>query len=619
MLGGVAFTDADHPVDRELATAMTGRIRTGPRPEAVSGPGVLLFAGGEGAAASRSGPFLVAADLDLVNEPELEARTGATSAVAAVLHLYEREGAGVLGRLRGGFAVAIWDDRDRSVLLGVDHFGIKRLYYARRPGVAAFASRAAAVLAVPGLDRGVSRDGVYHYLAFGYVPAPGSPFEGVRRLPPGHLVRLAPEGETVRRYWDLSYRERPIALREAASRTLVFLSEAVARALGPGPVKDTGTFLSGGTDSSTVLGLATRLGGERFPAFSIGFAEARFDELGYARIAARHFNAAHTVHVVSPAEALAALPALVESYDEPFGNESAVGTFLCARIAAQAGMSRLLAGDGGDEIFGGNERYRKSRLYAPYQRLPAWLRRRLIEPVLLTRPDAGASVLGRARRYVRRARIPNPRRLYSWSPLFPGALPGAGRELLHPDLLAAVDAEAPWRVLDEHFERPEATSELNRILYLDMKLTIGDNDLLKVTRTAEAAGVTVRFPMLDVSLVEFTSTLPARFKVRGLEKRVAFKRAVASLLPAEILAKRKHGFGVPVSEWLREHAGFRELARDTLLGGDGAGARAWLRADALARLFELAEAHPGAGYGERLWTLLMLALWERQHVARRPW
>jgi asparagine synthase (glutamine-hydrolysing) len=403
------------------------------------------------------------------------------------------------------------------------------------------------------------------------------------------------------------YAERRIAAGEAARAMFRTTGAAVARAIEGRPAKELGAFLSGGTDSSTVVGLLTRLTGEPANAFSIGFAEDRYNELHWAEVTARHFGAAHATRLVTPAEALGALPRLVEAFDEPFGNNSALGTYHCALLARERGVTRLLAGDGGDEIFGGNERYRTDRIFALYHRLPSPLRRAVVEPVLAALPDGGGSVLGLAQRYVRRAKLPNPRRFYSYQFFF---AQHAG-EWLAPDFVAAVVPEAPVAVLDALWADARAAAELNRLLHLDLRLTLGDNDLLKVTRTADLAGVGVRFPLLDVELVELMATLPARFKVRGLEKRHLFRRAFRDLLPAATLAKRKQGFGVPTSLWLKHHPEFAALARDTLLGAT-ARRRGWFRPGALERLFALHAADTTPFYGDLLWTVLALELWQRR-------
>jgi asparagine synthase (glutamine-hydrolysing) len=612
LLAGIVHRDHDRPASASLLQAMAARVPGTGTPLTLTSGNVGFLAGAAGKEPKRYQAAIAAADLDLVNLQELRALTGLTAGCEVLARLYELEGWQGLRHLRGAFAVALWDPRQDSLWLGADHFGIKQLYYATTPDGLAFASRPSALLAVPGVSGGVDPQVVYDYLNLRAVSSPASIWKGVRRLPPGHVLMVRRGSLTVEPYWDLEYPERRIGLREAMAATSRHVEEAVAAALGGGPAKETGAFLSGGTDSSTVLGYMARLTGERVPAFSIGFHEERFDELRYADLAARHFNASHEKHIVTADEALGALPALVETYDEPFGNNSAIGTYLCARLAHGCGVRRLLAGDGGDEIFGGNERYASDRVFARYHRLPAVARRGVIEPLLRILPGGGAGLIGKARRYVRRANLSTARRLYSYA--FFAAQEGRG--LLAPELLAGVEAEGPWRIVEGHFDAVRATSELNRILYMDIKLTLGDNDLVKVTRTSELAGVGVRFPFLDRPLVEFTATLPADFKVRGLEKRYLFKRAFRSLLPAEILAKRKHGFGIPTSDWLCRHGGFRELARESLLSPWARGL-GYFRPGALERLFALHESDRTPYYGDQLWTVLMLHLWHRRHLEGR--
>jgi asparagine synthase (glutamine-hydrolysing) len=232
---------------------------------------------------------------------------------------------------------------------------------------------------------------------------------------------------------------------------------------------------------------------------------------------------------------------------------------------------------------------------------------------MLLRMPEQAGWLGRAKRYVRRANIPNPRLFYSWEFFFAQQ----GAELLTPEFRRAVDLEAPWALVQAHWDRVQADAGLSRQLYLDMKLAIGDNDLLKVTRTAELAGVEVRFPLLDLRLVEFTNGLPARFKVRGLEKRYLFKRAFRSLLPPEILAKRKHGFGVPTSSWIRQPGRFHDLVHDTLLSSRLRD-RGYFQPAALEDLLRLHDTDDTPYYGDQLWRVLMLELWHRRHTDGGP-
>lgn len=560
----------------------------------------------------RVGHVSVVADLDLSNDKELGALSGCPdNPCRAVATLYAREGRRVIDRMRGAFALAIWDEQALELLLAVDHFGVKRLFYAGDRRRMAFANRPSALLAVFGEPTRIDPTSVYNYLNFSFVPAPASIYRGVSRLAPGHTLRVAAGHVVLEPYWDMTYPEQPLDPRDGADSLYRLADAAVNRALADVSSNQAGAFLSGGTDSSTIVGLMARSTETPVNAFSIGFQENAYDELDYARIAARHFGATHHTTIVTPEAAFNLLPRLVDAYDEPFGNNSAIGTFFCAESARERGVTLMLAGDGGDEIFGGNERYRTDRIFGAYSHLPAALRRRLLEPLVFGLPDGGETLLGRAQRYIRRANLPNPRRFYSYEFFF--ALEAS--RLFTADFLGSVDLDAPYHVAQAAYDRIQASSELNKLLYLDLKLAIGDNDLLKVTRTAELAGVRVRFPMLDLDLVEFTGTMPARWKVRGLEKRYLFKRALRKLLPPEILAKRKHGFGVPTSIWLRDHPRFQELARETLLS-TRARTRGYFRAGAVEELLDCHRTDSTPYYGDLLWRILMLELWHCRHLDR---
>ena len=608
VLGGLLGGDAARPADLARVRDMAARSRESSPAIAASGP-FGVFLGGEELPWQGDGSVIVAGDFDLLNLDELRSATGRVAPQEALAVLFEREGREAIRRLRGAFAVAVWDSARRLLLLAVDQVGLRRLYYAVTSAGVSFASRPGLLRGLPGVDGAPDPSAIYNYLNFGFIPAPTSVHADIRRIEPGCLVTVQDGAVTVVRYWDLAYVEKPLDLDGTSRDTVQRAEAAVARALGDDGVKHTGTFLSGGTDSSTILGLMTRLSGERINAFSIGFHERRYDELDHAERAARHFGAIHHVRRISPGQALEALPQLVEAYDEPFGNNSAIGTLLCARAARECGLTRLLAGDGGDEIFGGNERYATDAVFARYGRVPSVVRRALLEPLLGVLPAGGAGVIGKAQRYVRRANLANPRRFYSYEFVFAQD----GRGLLDPAFLEAVEPGAPWTVLERHFGRVTAPAELNRLLYLDMKLTIGDNDLLKVVRTADEAGIGVRFPFLDLPMVEFTATWPAPFKVRGGEKRYLFKRAFRDLLPRETLTKPKHGFGVPTSLWLRTHPGFVDLLHDALLGSD-ASVRAYFRPGALDELLRLHASDSTAFYGDIVWKVLMLELWHRHHL-----
>jgi asparagine synthase (glutamine-hydrolysing) len=364
--------------------------------------------------------------------------------------------------------------------------------------------------------------------------------------------------------------------------------------------------LSGGTDSSSIAGLFVRIKQQPANAFSIGFAEQRFDELGYAKLAAQHFGLAHFERILRPQEASDLISKIVDLFDEPFANASAIPTYACLEFAKSHGISTMLAGDGGDELFGGNERYRIHQVYDLYQRIPRSLRK-LLEPALFAIP-ANGGVIGKAQTYVRRSNVPNPERYCRWRMLqvFPST------DVLGP-ALPSVNGDALATPQGYH-RSASAHSELNRLLHIDVNMTLGDEDIPKVVRTAEQNGVNVRFPYLHQSLAEFAGRLPVHLKVKGFKKRYLFKRATKGFLPAAILQKKKHGFGLPIGIWLKTDPGLRTMSRDILLSA-AASQRGYFRREFIESLMTRMEQDDTPYYGDLLWVFLMLELWHRRHVA----
>jgi len=354
--------------------------------------------------------------------------------------------------------------------------------------------------------------------------------------------------------------------------------------------------------------MMSRMGQGAPRAFSIGFQEQPFNELGYAEIAAKRFGAEHHTYLVGPEDCFAALPQMVRSFDEPFGNSSAIPTYFCARLAAEAGVKVLLAGDGGDELFGGNERYATDKIFQAYHSIPGPLRKGLIEPLLRLAPFEGG-LPGRAHRYVRRANMDPIARLLSFQFL----ATHAREEVFEAGFLQMLSGYSITDIASHYYATAPAKDSLDRILYTDVKITLGDSDLPKVTRMCELAGMQVRFPFLDRSVADFSGCIPAKLKVKGFEKRYLFKRAFRNLLPAEIIAKKKHGFGIPVSTWLKSDPKFRELAHDVLLSRR-AFERNYFRRPFIEELFRKHQTDESPYYGDTLWTFLTLELWHRQTV-----
>jgi asparagine synthase (glutamine-hydrolysing) len=508
--------------------------------------------------------------------------------------------------LGGRGALALFDKEKRELLLAVDRFGIQTLYVSRTPYGVAFASTLGALRRLPGFRWEVDPQSVFNYVYFHMVPAPRGIFRGIERLDPSEYL-LARGGEVVRRrYWKPRYDESAASEAEFAEEFRIRVRAAVRSCLS-GAAGKVGAFLSGGTDSSTVVGVLGELTGEAPRAYSIGFRTEGYDETSYARIAAKHFGADHHEYVVSPGDVMEALPLLAEAYDEPFGNASAVASYYCARMAREDGVSTLLGGDGGDEIFAGNERYATQQIFEYYARLPGVVRRGLLEPILGLAPANGLGLLRKAKGYVRKATTPLPDRLEDYN--FVNRM--EPEVIFTPELLSRVRPEEPLELLRRSYAEAETSSVLNRLLYLDIKFTLADNDLRKVGGTCAMAGVDVLYPFLDPDLVDFANRIPPRLKLKGTKLRYLFKRASEGFLPPEILKKKKHGFGVPVARWMRDETPLRELAYESLRS---LVKRGYLRDDFVRNLIELHQGEHADYYGVMVYVLSMLELWHRKHA-----
>jgi asparagine synthase (glutamine-hydrolysing) len=508
---------------------------------------------------------------------------------------FARLGPEVVKVVEGEFSVFIEDARGRC-FAAVDRFASHPLCYRFDAGRLMVAERADSI-ARPGTA--LDSQAIFDYLYFHVIPSPRTVFTHVARLPPGHFA-LAENGTLViRRWWNPLFIEnlRPgfQTLREEFVR---LLRQAVSEQLGGHSV---GCFLSGGTDSSTVAGLVKEKSG-RAQTFSIGFDAPGYDEMQYARIAARHFDTRHHEYYVRPDDIVDAIPGIAASYDQPFGNSSVLPAYFCAKMAREHGVERLLAGDGGDELFGGNSRYAKQRLFELYGSIYAPLRRRVIEPLTRVPQSRGLPGFRKFVSYVEQAKTPLPDRLDLQNLLLHLGL----GEVFAPDFLAAIDTAEPARQQRQTYAASTARSTINRMLEYDWKFTLADNDLPKVRGATAHAGVDVAFPLLDPRLVDFSLRLAPELKLRRLKLRWFFKEALRGFLPDAILTKRKHGFGLPFGVWLTTHTRLRELAFDSLRS---LASRRIVRGDFIARLTDdYVREHPGY-YGELVWILMVLELW----------
>ena len=524
----------------------------------------------------------------------------------AFLDEYRRVGAEALKSLTGDFALALLDAETGQALLAIDRIGIRNLIWQHSGDSLIFASTADALAAHPGVRREIDHQGIYNYVYFHMIPGPGTAFRDQTRLPPGSALHFRSGRVSTAPYWAMRFDEDgPENVARFKPPFLAAMRDGIATAADFGPC---GAFLSGGTDSSTVAGVLGGVTGKPARTYSIGFDAEGFDEMEYARLASRHFKTEHHEYYVTPDDVVQAVPMIADVYDQPFGNASAIPTYFCARLAKQDGITRLLGGDGGDELFGGNARYAKQYQLSLYENIPAALRRGLLEAAIFKLPGGERlPLIRKARSYIEQASLPMPARYETYNLL---ERLGAAN-VFSADFLASIDPAHPHALMKETYDAAHAGSLINRMLALDIKFTLADNDLPKVTRMCELAGVDIAYPLLSEPVVDFSATLPPALKLKGTKLRYFFKEALRDFLPNEIITKQKHGFGLPVGTWLQSHAPLRELAGDSL---QRLKARNIIRADFIDSLFsDRMKSHAGY-YGTMVWILMMMELWFEKHA-----
>ena len=530
----------------------------------------------------------------------------AASPADAIWQAYKASGRLFLEHLTGRFALAIVDHARSCVVLALDPMGMEALAYAQDSGRILFSSSAAKVARAVGPRAHLRAQALFDYLLLHMVPAPETVFEGVFKLRPGTCAIFEGGRLSIERFWTPHF-------THGSSGDFPALRDDLLKSLHDGvaacrPDAKTGAFLSGGLDSSTVAGMLGKVSGTGPRTFSMGFGVDEFNELEYAHIANRRFGASPHEYQVTPEDIVDVFPKIAAAYDEPFGNSSAIPTYCCARLAAQHGVTHLLAGDGGDELFGGNERYVRQRVFEIYgKRIPAWARTGLIEP--LTRgidPESRIMPLRKLRSYVDQARIPLPERLESWNFMYRTDL-GA---MLDDEFRAAIDTRRPIATMTEVYAQAPSDEMLHKMLFYDWHYTLSDNDLRKVGTTCALAGVKVSYPMLDPRVVDVSLRVPPGMMIEGLELRSFYKKAMRDFLPDEILRKKKHGFGLPFGVWLKTHARLGELIYGLL---SALKTRQIVKPKFLDTLIaEAREGHPGY-YGYAIWDLSMLEAWLQAH------
>jgi asparagine synthase (glutamine-hydrolysing) len=516
-----------------------------------------------------------------------------------IVHAYEQWGASAIAKLRGMFGLALWDRRTRTMLIARDRVGIKPLHYATFGDRLYFGSEIKSLLCAPDLPRDLNAAALDHYLSFLYAPPDASFFTHVRKLPPGHVLTWHEGRTTMTPFWQPGGEETFAGSdADAVDELKRVLMDAVrAHLISDVPL---GAFLSGGIDSSLVVAMMSRVSGGRVKTFSIGFDQPQYDELQYARQVAERYDTDHHEDVVTP-DGIGILDTLVSHFDEPFGDASAIPTWYVSQLAAKH-VTVTLSGDGGDELFGGYDRYLQDPRVAAIDRYaPPAIRR--VAGLVSSRLPHGA----KGKRFLRHI-SENARGRYIDAVGFFNADDKSG--LYSEGLRARLSGDDPERRVLKRFDRYAALPWASQMMRFDIETYLPDDILTKVDRTSMAHSIESRVPLLDNAVIDFALTLPAALKIKNGRRKHVLKEVAAQFLPAALIDRRKQGFAVPLDVWFR--GSLRELFSDTLLS-PRALQRGYFEPAFVRRLVQ---EHVGGvrDHALRLWQLVVLERWHQQYV-----
>ena len=525
----------------------------------------------------------------------------------AIVHLYDEYGTDCVKHLRGMFAISIWDTTDNSLFLARDRVGKKPLLYSfQSNGDLIFGSEFSALLEHPAVSREVDPEAIDKYLSYSCVPAPLTAFKQIRKLEPGHWMKWKDGKIELQRYWTPNFSTKiDISEDDAIAEATRILRESTKlRMISEVPL---GAFLSGGVDSSTVVALMAQESDRPVKTFSIGFEEEDFSELKYAKIVADHIGADHHEFIVKP-QALDILPTLVDHYGEPYADSSAVPTYYVSRETRKH-VTVALNGDGGDESFAGYERYAAMRLAERYNRIPAAVRKTLVElPVSrLPTSELKRSRIRDIKRFLRSASLPKVERYFQWSSAFDRE---SKADLYTKEFRSEVERFDAAGVLGQWFSNANGSGIVDAAMFVDQMTYLPNDLLVKVDIASMANSLEARSPFLDHNVIEFAASLPEKMKSSGVETKSFLKKLASRLVPKEVIYRRKMGFGVPIGKWFRGE--MKAFVKEVLLS-ERSLERGVIKPEALRRyVTEHIEARQDHAF--RLWALLMLELWYQRFI-----
>lgn len=517
-----------------------------------------------------------------------------------ILALYQHHGEACLDRLNGMFAFALWDKQQQKLFIARDRVGKKPLYYFHQDGRFAFASEIKALLTLPEIPRDIRLDAVYDFFAYQYVPDPKSIFKHIHKLPPGHYMTVTAQGITTQQYWDVSFKT---VNHSSETQLTEELLELATRCTKRRMVSDVplGAFLSGGIDSSGVVAMMALNSENPVITCSIGFDEKRFNETEFARIVAEKYNTDHhefTVHQNVKEN----LEKIVRFFDEPFADPSLVPTYFVSELARQQ-VTVAIAGDGGDEVFAGYEKYSIDAIENRLRnRFPAWLRKRVFPKLANLLAKSNATLCRKGKSLLTSLSVDPAMGFYLTNAQIDDR---HWNNLIKPQIKSQLGDYHPSKLTTDAYANADGPDHLAKILYTDMKTYLPGGILVKVDRMSMANSLEVRAPLLDKEIIEFAANLPSGIKFNQGEKKYILKQAFKRLLPDDILYRKKMGFSVPLASWLREE--LKELA-EAYLFTKSSGIQQFFEMQEVRKIWEEHQSAK-ADHSALLWSMLMFQMW----------
>lgn len=518
-----------------------------------------------------------------------------------ILHLYEEYGRDCVQKLNGMFAFAIWDSREERLFLARDRIGIKPLFYIEHRGSLIFASEIKSILEDKRLSREIDIPSLHSMMNLQYIPAPKTIFKEIKKLLPGHILTCQKGEVSIERYWDLDLTRKEESEAFYLEELPKLLEESVRlRLISDVPL---GAFLSGGIDSSIIVGLMSKFSEKAVKTYSVGFeAEDSFNELKYARLASRHFRTDHHELIMKSKDIEELLPKIVYHLDDPITDPAVIPTYLVSQLAREE-VTVVLTGEGGDELFAGYRRYSLDRLAPYYSKLPSMIRKKMI-PILISK----LFLQGRYQQGIEAInQPPGVQRHLNWISKFSDE---TLENLYTKEVKEEIKRGELTSIFRSYFTLSQERDFLSRTLYCDIKTWLPDDLLVKIDRMSMATSLETRVPYLDHRIVELCTSMPIHLKLKGFTSKYILRKAFSSLIPEEILKRRKQGFTVPLTPWLRKE--LKEFAQE-ILSQNSIAKRGYFDYTCIKHI--LKEHLEGKrDYSREIWSLLVFELWSRAYI-----